>query len=119
MYYKKERGVSGECIASDYLESLGYKILIRNFRCRQGEIDIIALDNNEYVFVEVKTRTSIEYGKASEAVDKTKKFHIVKAAEYFLYVRHLENNFIRFDVIEVYLFNNISRINHIKQAFEI
>lgn len=118
MYYKKQRGNSGEEIASAYLENLGYKILVRNFQCRQGEIDIIALDNDEFVFVEVKTRTNKMYGEAVEAVNNIKKLHIWKTAEYYIYLKHLEDKTIRFDVIEVYLYNNEIKINHIKQALE-
>ena len=70
MYYKQETGRSGEEIASKYLERQGYEILDRNFNCNQGEIDIIAKDKNEIVFIEVKTRTDISYGEASEAVVK-------------------------------------------------
>lgn len=73
MYYKQQRGKIGEDMATEYLNKKGYKILERNFECRQGEIDIIALDKDEIVFVEVKTRTSKKYGLAAEAVDENKK----------------------------------------------
>lgn len=118
MYYKKQRGNSGEDIASQYLESLDYKILVRNFNCKQGEIDIIALDENEYVFVEVKTRTNGSYGNPSDAVDDNKKKHIWNSAKYYIYLHHLENKYIRFDVIEVFLYNKKTKINHIKNAIE-
>ena len=58
MYVNKETGKLGEDIAVHYLKQNGYVILDRNFECRQGEIDIIALDKKEIVFIEVKTRTS-------------------------------------------------------------
>ena len=58
MYENREIGNLGENIAAKYLESSGYHILDRNFRARQGELDIIAVDNDELVFVEVKTRTN-------------------------------------------------------------
>ena len=105
MNYKQIEGIFGEIEATKYLINQGYKIMCRNFRCMQGEIDIIAKDKQELVFVEVKTRTSIEYGEAKEAVDKNKQKHIYKAAEYYLYKNKAENVPVRIDVIEVYLCN--------------
>lgn len=60
---KKKFGNIGEEISSKYLEQIGYKIIEKNFSCRQGEIDIIAKDRNEYVFIEVKTRSNLFYRK--------------------------------------------------------
>jgi putative endonuclease len=105
----------GEDLACEYLKNNGYKIIERNFTARQGEIDIIALDKDELVFIEVKTRTSIKYGKPAEAVDSKKQKHLTKTAEYYLYSRNLENEFVRIDIIEIYIYNNKYKINHIKQ----
>ena len=109
-------GILGEDLASNYLENIGYKILERNFLCKQGEIDIIAKDNDEYVFIEVKTRSNCCFGRPSEAVNDFKKKHILKSTKYYLYLHNLEEKFIRFDVIEVYLFNHKYKINHLKQV---
>lgn len=68
------------------------------------------------MFIEVKTRTSISYGKPVEAVDTNKQKHLIKTVEYYLYSRNLENEFIRIDVIEIYLYKNKYRVNHIKQV---
>lgn len=73
MYVSHELGRIGENIIADYITKLGYKVVERNFACNQGEIDIIAKDKEELVFIEVKTRTDISYGEASEAVTNTKK----------------------------------------------
>lgn len=116
MYYKKETGKSGEDIAVEYLEKSGCTIVERNFYCNQGEIDIIAKDKKEIVFVEVKTRSNYNYGLASEAVNMQKKKHLIKAIKYYIYIKKLENAFIRIDVIEVYIKNRKFYINHIKQA---
>ena len=62
MNAKQQLGKIGENLASEYLEKQGYLILERNFACRQGEIDIIAKDEKEFVFVEVKTRKSLKFG---------------------------------------------------------
>ena len=115
MYSRHILGWKGEDVAVEYLKSLNYNILDRNFICRQGEIDVIALDGNYVVFVEIKARTSREYGLPSEAVTNTKIKHMMKTAEYYLYIKHLEKENIRFDVVEVYVKNDKYYINHIKQ----
>lgn len=117
MYERHEIGTNGEDAACDYLTRLGYKIYCRNFRSYFGEIDIIAIDGNEIVFVEVKTRTQKIFGRPAEAVDINKKHHIYKTAEYFVLLNELENSFLRFDVIEIYINkNNDLKISHIKNA---
>ena len=116
MYERHETGRIGEDISVKYLEQIGYTIIERNFECRQGEIDIIAKDKNEYVFIEVKTRSSVSYGKPKEAVDTTKKKHIYRSAEYYVYLKHLENEPVRIDVIEVYKNQGKFMVHHIKQA---
>ena len=93
MYIKQRIGIIGEEIASNYLKSINYEILDRNFNCKQGEIDIIAKDKEEYVFVEVKTRTNKEYGEPVDAVNEIKKKHLQKAIEYYIYINKLENEY--------------------------
>lgn len=115
MYIRHEIGKLGEDLATKYLEQIGYKILERNFECKQGEIDIIAQDKNEIVFIEVKSRTNQKYGKPAEAVNQTKQKHLTKAVKYYLYSRHLENEFVRIDVMEIYIYEHKYRVNHIKQ----
>lgn len=115
MYERHILGREGENAAVDYLKQEGYKILERNFFCRQGEIDAIALDGNYIVFIEIKSRTSTEYGLPSEAVTKRKLEHMIKTIKYYLYIRNLENENIRIDVIEVYVKEGKYKINHIKQ----
>jgi len=118
MYIKQEIGKLGEDIATHYLKQNGYTILDRNFECRQGELDIIALDKKEIVFIEVKTRTSNKYGTPSEAVNKIKQKHMLQTIKYYLYIRNLSDEFVRIDVIEVYVKDNVYEVNHIKQALE-
>ena len=115
MYIRHEIGKIGEDLASQYLERLGYTIIERNFVAKQGEIDIVARDKNELVFIEVKTRTNFLYGKPIDAVNDPKRKHLISTAKYYLYSKHLENEFVRLDVIEVYLKNDTYRINHIRQ----
>ncbi len=115
MYIRHELGKNGEEAATEYLEKQGYEIIQRNFECRQGEIDIIAKDNEEYVFIEVKTRQTTKYGKPCEAVNERKQKHIWNATKYYLYLHKIENKPVRFDVIEVYKKKEKFYINHIKQ----
>lgn len=115
IHVKKELGNMGEQIAVEYLEKNNYKILKKNFYCKLGEIDIVAKDGQEIVFIEVKTRSNINCGQPSEAVNDIKQKHMYKAATYFLYKSNCLNNFIRFDVIEVLIENGKFNVNHIKQ----
>ncbi len=112
----KKVGNIGEEISCNFLEQRNCEILERNFSWKYGEIDIIAKDNDEYVFIEVKTRSNLCYGKPREAVNSFKKKRIYKTAKYYLYKKHLENEYIRFDVIEVYIQKNKYKINYLKNV---
>ena len=116
MYSKKQVGNEGEDIAREFLENQGYKILETNYRTRRGEIDIIARDKDEIVFVEVKTRKALNCGLPAEAVDEAKQQHLYKAAEYFLYRNNLIRYYCRFDVVEVYMLNDSIKIEHLKNV---
>ncbi len=116
MNQKQEYGKFGENKSTKYLEELGYEIICNNFSCMQGEIDIIAKDGKELVFVEVKTRTNKKYGEAKEAVNKNKQKHLLNAIKYYLYKNKIENALVRIDVIEIYIKKSIVIINHIRQA---
>lgn len=115
MNRNQEIGKLGEELATKYLKQNKYVILDRNFRCKQGEIDIIAIDSKQIIFVEVKTRTNLLYGNPSEAVNRVKRLHIKKAANYYLYKNNIKKIPIRFDVIEIYLKKQKYKIHHIKQ----
>ena len=112
---RQELGKEGEDFAADYLQKQGYEIIGRNFECKQGEIDIIAKDKNEYVFIEVKTRQNHHYGMPCEAVDERKQKHIWNATRYYIYSHKLEDQYIRIDVIEIYKRKNRFYLHHIKQ----
>ena len=116
MYKNQKIGKFGEDVAVKYLKQNGYKILDRNFNCKRGELDIVALQKKQIIFIEIKARTSTKYGLPKEAVTKKKLEHIYKTAEYYLYTRNLEKEDIRIDVIEVYIKNGKFRINHLKQV---
>lgn len=113
---RKDTGNIGEDIVAKYLEEKGYEIIERNFMCKLGEIDIIAQDKDEIVFIEVKTRKILSYGNPADSVNEPKQKHIYKAAEYFLLINNKLDDFTRIDVIEVYLNDTGYKINHIKKA---
>ena len=115
MYIKHILGKLGEDLVEKYLIDKNYKIIERNFRGSKGEIDIIAKEDDEIVFIEVKTRSSVICGRPSEAVNKLKKKHLIQTIKYYLYLNKLEDKNIRIDVIEVYISKNNVWINHIKQ----
>ena len=114
-----EIGSIGEDYAEQILHDKGYIILERNYKCKAGEIDIIAKDGDTFVFVEVKTRQSTTFGNPSEAVNYFKQQRILKSA--FWYLRFQEHD-MRFDVFEI-LYKpleddiEILKYNHIADAF--
>ena len=103
-----QKGRAGESIALRYLINNRANILETNYRINSGEIDIIAKINEELVFIEVKSRTSIKFGYPAEAVDYRKIRKIVNTAKYYILKNNLNNVPIRFDVIEIYLNDNKS-----------
>ncbi len=105
----------GEKAAAKFLKKNKYKILCQNFRCRLGEIDIIAMDKDILVFAEVKQRKNSDFGNPSDFVDFRKQRKIRKTAEMYL-LKNKIKPMCRFDVIEVIGEKNFS-ITHIKNAF--
>lgn len=116
MYNKKIIGNRGEDIASKYLEENNYQILERNFLTKGGEIDIIARDRNqnELVFIEVKTRTNKKYGYPIDSIDDRKIKHIYQTANFYIKINHLEKEYIRIDAIEIYLKDGKAKIHHLQ-----
>ena len=119
---QKERGNWGEDRAARYLRLHGYRIVERNFRCRQGEIDIIARKGEIVAFVEVKQRKNANFGEAREFVTFSKQRRIIAAAELWLLKTGCELQ-PRFDVIEVYAPAGtrtlLPEIHHIENAFSV
>ena len=96
-------GEVGERLAADFLRRSGYKILRRNCRTRLGEIDIVARDGDEVVFVEVKTRSSKSWGLPEDAISAAKRRKISRAAIAFADRHRLRERALRFDVVAVLL----------------
>ena len=117
----KQKGDLGEEIATKYLIKKGYKIIKRNFRCKFGEIDIIAKKGNDLVFVEVKTKTSDFFGVPEEMVDYGKLKKINDIIDYFLcFWKNKEELNIRIDVVAVELDEKgrLKEIRHIENFEE-
>ena len=113
----RERGIQGEDAAVEYLEKKGYRILERNFRFDRAEVDIIAEDRDQLVFVEVKARRSRLFGAPEEAVTEAKCKQLWKAAEGYLTEKDLDGEQCRFDVIAIEYDNDVPTIRHIEDAF--
>lgn len=107
-------GAWGESAAEKYLRKVGYRILERNFRCRLGEIDIIALNGTELVFVEVKTRRNLNYGLPCESVTAAKIRHMKKAVAYYASTCPVKYCSVRLDVIEILVMEGRIHIRHIE-----
>jgi len=115
---KKGIGKHGEDIVCNYLIKKGYKIMRRNFRSDRGEIDIIAEDRSDLVFVEVKTNKKGGFGEPEYRVTVKKQKQLCKTAGLYLHENKTKNKDCRFDVIAVKLEpDGFAKINHIKDAF--
>lgn len=114
-------GRLGESAAADYLANLGYRVIERNWRCRIGEIDLIAEDGGTLVFVEVRSRTNpTRFGTAIEAVTSLKQRQVREVAAYFLAQRKTASSpSMRCDVVAVTFRHDgtIAELKHIPGAF--
>ncbi len=112
-------GRRGEEIAVSYLKSLKYKIIERNYTCIFGEIDIIGRDRKTLSFIEVKTRSSTEYGHPYNVVNKRKQHQISKVALEYINKNNLQDVDARFDVIAVQISPEGEKVELIKNAFDL
>ena len=110
-------GSAAERAAADFLRTRGYHILEHNFRCRGGEIDLIALDGSTLVFIEVKLRRTLLRGAPIEAVTALKQARVQRAARSYLAFSGSVFPRIRFDVISVMRTSARTEITHFKAAF--
>jgi putative endonuclease len=118
-YSRQNTGKIGEEVTVRFLEQRGYRILSRNFRCYLGEIDIIARQNGELVFIEVKTRTSQIFGLPQEAVGYRKQKKLKQLALFYITMHQPKEKGYRFDVVAVTLgfSGGLPQIELIKNAF--
>jgi len=116
---QKDIGTRGEEIALHHLKKQGYHIIARNYRCTLGEIDIIARENDDLVFVEVKTRTSKGFGSPEEAVYGKKQRKIIQVALYYMNETYLDGCNVRFDVVAITAEREGTVVNLIRNAFDL
>ena len=117
---RKAFGTLGERFAKGHLRRLGYRILWAPYRCRIGEIDIIALQLDTIVFVEVKSRHTCKFGSGIEAVTIQKQRHIIRTAKHYLrWANRISFRTCRFDVISIHEIAGETdrKLTHIQDAF--
>jgi putative endonuclease len=116
MAFHNDLGKEGESIAAAYLIKKGYKIIATNWRHRQEEIDIIAIDGKELVIIEVKTRTSSFFETPEMAVTRSKQKFLIHAAA--AYIRRFQmDHETRFDILSIIKNINYQEVKHIENAF--
>jgi putative endonuclease len=111
-------GASGEDLACRHLESRGYRVLARNFRCRTGEIDVVARQETTTVFVEVKERLGDSHGLGVESVTARKRQRLVRAARQYAAQAGLLESPLRFDVISIDWRDGRPQVRHDENAFD-
>jgi putative endonuclease len=112
-------GKTGEEAAVRYLQQQGYCILERNYRCRFGEIDLIARDGRTLTFIEVKTRRSHKFGPAASAVTFAKQRHLIRASQVYMAQTGTAYDLCRFDVVTIDINAHGLCIELIKDAFQL
>jgi putative endonuclease len=117
---RRRLGEKGEELAAAFLRRRGYSLLVRNYRCLCGEIDLIARDRDTVVFVEVKGKSSARFGSPLEAVTAHKRRRLVRAAAYYLTSCGLSKALTRFDVVGVrWTAEGTPEIAIVKDAFRL
>ncbi|MDW7709599.1 MAG: YraN family protein [Deferrisomatales bacterium] len=115
---KKQLGDLGEEVAVRHLRALGYRVVSRNYRCRLGELDCVAVEGGTLVFLEVKARTSDDFGGPLEAVDRRKRRRLTRLARYYALQHDLGDVAQRFDVVAVWFEGGTPRVEVYRDAFE-
>jgi putative endonuclease len=109
-------GDSGEETAVQYLKHKGFEILARNYRYKNGEIDIIAKQQNLLVFVEVKVRNNASYGPPETFVSRDQEIRIMDAAIHFM-EKYPDFKIVRYDILALTQSGNGYRVHHVADAF--
>jgi putative endonuclease len=111
-------GDRGERAAEAHLRGARYVILERNYACKLGEVDLVALDGDTVVFVEVKSRSGVAFGTPFDAVTRRKRRQITRVAQHYLLRKRLTDRAVRFDVVGVWAENGELRCELIRNAFD-
>ena len=115
---RERPGQAGEDRACRYLAEHGYAVRARNFRCRTGEIDVVAEQDGVVVFVEVKERTSDGHGRGFESVTRAKRLRVIQAARLYASRFGLTEARLRFDVISIDWRDGRAHVRHDENAFD-
>ena len=118
LWRREAPGEQGENLACRHLEQKGFEILDRNFRCRSGEVDVVAREGSSTVFVEVKERHGRSHGEGYEAVTFGKRRRLIRAARIYAASHGLTEQPMRFDVISVDWNGGAPEIRHDADAFD-
>lgn len=117
---KKLLGARGEDLAVRYLRKKGYKVIERNYHCPWGEIDLVARERDTLVFIEIKSRSSSEFGLPQDAVDRFKQRKLIQVARAYIHEHHVRESIMaRFDVVAIQLTPSGPKIEIIKDAFHV
>lgn len=114
-----EKGKLGEDTAEEYLIKQGFRVLERCFKCKAGEIDIVAEKDGDYYFIEVKTRWSSDYGNPLESVTYAKQKQVIKAAKFYLAKKRLADAPCHLSAIGIDIAHGEADIEFIEDAFEV
>ena len=114
---RQQKGKAGEDLAAAMLEKQGYEILQRNYRFDRGEIDLVAREGGELVFIEVKARHGDRFGSPEDSVTPAKEEQLKKVAEGYLLEHQLDNQACRFDVVSISYREGAPQMRIIRNAF--
>ncbi|MDP4097561.1 YraN family protein [Paenibacillus sp. P96] len=116
---RRRKGARGEETAAQYLIDKGCRIIERNWRCRSGEVDIIAEKDGTLIFIEVRSRTGTTHGTAAESVTARKITQVRHTAEIYMHMRGVADIPVRFDMVAVRLLPDQQAVvtEHIEAAF--
>ena len=116
---RRRTGALGEAWAIRILKEIGYQIRARNYRCRYGEVDVVAEEEGTIVFVEVKARRSTRYGHPALAVTRAKQRRMIRASQHYLIANGLEDRIVRFDVVAMVREKGAWRTELFRNAFQV
>jgi len=118
-YNRQVLGKIAEQEACQYLQKRGLRLLMQNYRCPHGEIDLIMQSReNDIVFIEVRSRSRLDYGTAADTIDSRKQAKLLRSAMYFLQSKNwLDHMNSRFDVIAIHFLQNDIQFDWIENAF--
>ena len=114
---RQSKGSAGENLAAQFLQERGYEIVERNYRFGRGEMDIIAKEGQDLVFIEVKARHSGMYGDPVESITQAKEAQLRRVAEGYLFDHQIEEQSCRFDVVTIVYQNGSPVLRVIRDVF--